>query len=83
MPPPPSLRPALADSPQPAPRVPQTFVMQGSMVEEIIAILTRAQQGVRACTRLASAAASAFADEYENIENAKKDLLQLIGMYDA
>ena len=79
MPPPPSLRPALADSPQPAPRVPQTFVMQGSMVEQIIEILARAQQGVRACSRLSSAAASAFADEYENIEEVKRGLLGLIG----
>ena len=53
--------------------------MQGSMVEQIIAILTRAQQGVRACTRLASATASAFADEYENIEEVKRGLLGLIG----
>ena len=80
MPPPPSLRPALADSPpQPAPQVPQTFVMQGSMIEQIVFILTRAQQGVRACTRLSSATASAFADKYENIENVKKGLLKFIG----
>ena len=79
-PPPPSLRgPALADTPQPAPRVPATFVMQGSMVEQIVEILARAQQGVRACARLASQASTAFADEYENIEDAKRALLGLIG----
>ena len=79
-PPPPCLRgPALADTPQPAPRVPATFVMQGSMVEQIVEILARAQQGVRACARLASAASTAFADEYENIEEVKRGLLGLIG----
>ena len=80
MPPPPSLRPALADSPpQPAPQVPQTFVLSGPMIEKIVFILTRAQNGVRACTRLSSAASAAFADEYENLEDAKRALQRLIG----
>ena len=80
MPPPPSLRPALADSPpQPAPQVPQTFMLSGPMIEKIVFILTRAQNGVRACTRLSSAASAAFADEYENLEDAKRALQRLIG----
>ena len=47
-------------------------------VWDVVHWVTKAQEGCRACARLASAAATAFADEYEELENAKKALFALL-----